>query len=251
MRIFIKYLLKFYLIKKTYRKIIIFLTTFFFLNKEKVKKINGYNLYLNITEYTSWLIYFTKYEEQEVRFVKKNLNNSDNCLDIGSNIGFFTILFASLSKKGLVYSFEADKENFDKLSKNIYLNKINNVKHFNKAVSNNSSYKYLVSTKDINSGGNYLSLTPNKKSKKVLTIDLNNSLLNNIFFKIVKIDVEGHEMKVLEGMSNILKKNVKFLIIETSDNFIEISDYLSKFGFVIFERYRLNSIFKKITGSVV
>tara|TARA_B100000989_G_scaffold290476_1_gene263676 strand:+ start:1074 stop:1763 length:690 start_codon:yes stop_codon:yes gene_type:complete len=223
----------------------IFLTTFYYFKKERIKDFDGYRLYLNITEYTSWLMYFTKYEEKEVKFVINNLKCDDNSLDIGSNIGFYTILFASLSKKGIVYSFEANSENFDKLSKNIKLNEINNVRHFNRAVSNDSSYKYLISTKDINAGGHYISLTPEKKYEKVHTIDLNNTLNKDIFFQIVKIDVEGHEIEVLKGMSNILKRNTKFLIIETSGNFREIKNYLTKFEFVVLKRYKLNSIFKK------
>lgn len=57
--------------------------------------------------------------------------------------------------------------------------------------------------------------------------------------------MEGHEIEVLKGMSNILKRNIEFLIIETSGNFREIKNYLTKFEFVVLKRYKLNSIFKK------
>ena len=59
-----------------------------------------------------------------------------------------------------------------------------------------------------------------KKIKKIKTkIDL------------IKIDVNGHELSVVKGLSKIIKRDKPALIIETGDDIKIIENYLKKYGF--------------------
>ena len=48
---------------------------------------------------------------------------------------------------------------------------------------------------------------------------------------LIKIDVNGHELSVVKGLSKIIKRDKPALIIETNDNIKIIENYLKKYGF--------------------
>lgn len=60
------------------------------------------------------------HEKEETEFIKSFITGDMVCVDIGANIGYFTILMAKQAKH--IYAFEADKSNFIQLRKNIELN---------------------------------------------------------------------------------------------------------------------------------
>ncbi len=63
----------------------------------------------------------------------------------------------------------------------------------------------------------------------------------------IKIDVEGHEMHVLHGMQNILKRSNCFLIIETGKEkgLKKITNFLKKFNYFIKKRFSINTLYAK------
>jgi ABC-type sulfate transport system substrate-binding protein len=56
------------------------------------------------------------YEEGETRFIQKSLKPSFTVVDIGANIGYYTLIMAGLAKH--VYAFEPEPKNFEMLEKN-------------------------------------------------------------------------------------------------------------------------------------
>ena len=68
------------------------------------------------------------YEELGTEIVKKEVKEGDIVIDIGANIGYFTLLFAKLvGPAGKVYSFEPEPSNFSILKKNVKVNEYRNV----------------------------------------------------------------------------------------------------------------------------
>ena len=72
-------------------------------------------------------------------------------MDVGANIGYFSLIVGSISKKGKVFSFEPDTQNFKLLEKNIAANNLTNIQTFQFAVSNTNDFVNIFSG-DANKG---------------------------------------------------------------------------------------------------
>ena len=146
--------------------------------------------------------------------VSNLLNKIDSFIDIGANDGVFlsnTYFFAKRDAFGLC--IEPSKCCFWKLRLNHILHP--KVKCINAATSNFNGFSDF---KEDGYEGLLSSITDSKKSStyKVKTLILKQIIKNNDRFKkadIVSIDVEGHELNVLDGAGNSLKE-VKIIIIE-------------------------------------
>tara|TARA_A100001037_G_C15096331_1_gene611649 strand:+ start:757 stop:1641 length:885 start_codon:yes stop_codon:yes gene_type:complete len=162
------------------------------------------------------------YGPASTRVVLENVKIGNAVVDLGANIGYYSLILAKLvGKEGKVFSFEPVPKNFSKLEKNIKLNNYSNVIAENMAISNfNGKTELFVSQKTI--GGSTLYEPKQIKSHQnflpisVSTMTLDNYLkskthIENIDF--LKIDIEGSEVNALKGATNILKNpNLKILI---------------------------------------
>lgn len=153
-----------------------------------------------------------------LNYVKLN----DVVYDIGANIGFFTIIAAKLvGPGGHVYAFEPISENINKLRHNININKFLNVTVFEKAVSKSSGKEKIFLTK--NSGGHTLSsggVPKNKIGEIMIDIVSIDEMVEDLKINppdIVKIDVEGAEYNVIDGMNKTIKKFRPLFIYEVDD----------------------------------
>ena len=170
------------------------------------------------------------YDYNNMNLIKVLLKDGMNFIDIGANIGSYTLI-ASEQKKVNVYSFEAHPKTFKSLLDNIRINNRSNVKAFNLAVSNNEGEVFF---------SNYTENSVNH----ILTEKENNSIvvkctrIETIFEKdqiipdIVKIDVEGSEINVLLGFGKYLKDVKVFFIESTELTEKRISDMLCLNNFI-------------------
>ncbi len=149
------------------------------------------------------------WEELTTEMFKKVVREGDTVLDLGANIGYFTLLAARLvGRSGRVFSFEPEPTNYNLLLKNIELNGYGNVVALQKAVSNTTGkVKLFLDSKDTGAHSIY---RPDGKSKfieveAVAPDDYFKDKVNKI--DVIKIDVEGAEMAALAGMDRILKEN--------------------------------------------
>ena len=142
------------------------------------------------------------YNYEETKLVKKLVKRKDIVLDIGANIGYFTLLMAKQAK--LVHAFEPEPRNFQVLKKNIELNKISNVKLHNIAIAetNGRTTLHLCET---NRGMHriYPSRWCTEGSNEVRTVRIDDIVQEADF---IKIDIEGAELGALKGMVKLLKK---------------------------------------------
>ena len=164
----------------------------------------------------------------DTEIIKRSINEGDIVVDLGANIGYYTLIAAKLvGNKGKVFSFEPEPKNFEILKKNVEINGYQNVILEQKAVSDVNEKTNLYLSQGIGTH----SLKPNQNTTmKTIPIESirlddyfkNLNLTNKINF--VKIDVEGAEFNVLSGMDNILKqsKNLK-LFTEFASDLIEES----------------------------
>lgn len=155
------------------------------------------------------------FEPFQNEIVKKYIKKGDIVLDLGANIGYYSLLLAKLvGEDGKVYSFEPEPSNFALLKKNIKINNYKNIIPINKAVSNkDGKIKLYLNEKDfgMHSTSDFYK---DSKSIEVESISLDS------FFKdkdkkvdFIKIDIEGAEGKAIKGMQGILKENGNIKIL--------------------------------------
>ncbi|MEM3638087.1 MAG: FkbM family methyltransferase [Conexivisphaerales archaeon] len=155
----------------------------------------------------------------DVYELKSYVKKDDCILDVGAHIGAFALLSSKLvGDGGLVLSFEPSKSNFSLLSKNLSINKRSNVRICNVAVGDVEGWSVLRIYN--RHGGNSFYARNDLKMvglERVRVTTVDNILMFNGIKKcdFAKIDVEGHELKVLEGMRKTLAKYHPRLHIET------------------------------------
>lgn len=189
--------------------------------------IDNIKMKLNITEYIQAYLYnFGSYELPTINYIKKNIKPNMTILDIGGNVGLMTLVFANqLKKTGKVFTFEPEPNNFSKLQHNIKLNEFSNIVLNQVAVSDsNSVLKFFLST-----GNNFgvHSLIYNEDLDQnfieVPTVKIDDFVLKNNISKVdmIKIDVEGAELDVINGMRDLLKRDKPILILEVVSKYLK------------------------------
>jgi len=172
------------------------------------------------------------YHPQMTKVFQGTVSKGMTYIDIGANIGYFTLIAAKIvGEEGEIFAFEPEPLNFDLLVKNIALNKYENVIPMQKAISNKDGTAKLFV--DRISFGSHSLITPGKDvhSFGQDTIEVEAQTLDSFFknytgkIDLVKIDVEGAELAVLEGMESIINQNKELIIITEF-----LPDGLSRFG---------------------
>ena len=166
----------------------------------------------------------------DFKIIKNNVKDGDNVIDLGANIGYFTLILAKLvGPTGKVFAFEPDPRNLALLKKNVEYNNYKNVIIVPKAVSNVND-KCTLYTGQKTFGQNKIYKPKKTKIQKFIPIDSEtvrlddffktNGLLDKISF--IKMDVEGAEFLALSGMKEILKlnKNIK-IFTEAEISYLE------------------------------
>ena len=75
--------------------------------------------YLENDRYIGQRIALEKYEPYETQLILRQAKVGDTVVDVGANIGYYTVLLADkIGKTGKIYAFEPDKTNFEILKKN-------------------------------------------------------------------------------------------------------------------------------------
>jgi FkbM family methyltransferase len=151
----------------------------------------------------------------ETGIVQSLVTKDDIVLDIGANVGYFTILLAGLAKH--VYAFEPSPDNFKQLQENT--KHLDNVEIYDIALSNEIGYKTLY-TCPTDNGMNRL--YDSQWCKDGDKIEVPVSTIDIIFIaghfphkiSFVKMDVEGYEYHVLTGMMNIIVRDHPIIMME-------------------------------------
>ena len=207
---------------------------------KKTKKFGKSFIYLPRS--LNLLININQYEKETFDFINKinpkiNLENS-SFVDIGGNIGLYSLYFKN-KYNSKIYIFEPDKDNATLLRKTKKINKFSNFIIYQKALSNKKIKKnFLID--DISGSTGTLSLDRNypqirmKLNKKIdVLCDRFDSFMGTIKkISWIKIDVEGHELQVVEGMTKLIKRDQPNLIIENNNrNIRKISEILRPFNY--------------------
>jgi FkbM family methyltransferase len=184
-----------------------------------------------------WL-YGEQFRAQDLQFLLELLRPGDTFIDVGANIGTHTICIgANLGASTKVYSFEPHPRIYSYLKKNVALNKLHNIHHFNVALGETEGMVTL--SDDMLDDRNYIVSASDGFSIPLRSLDSFGCMLTG--FPIVKLDVEGYELPVLKGASRTLK-GIRFLYLEVGDRHSkrfgysawELMEFLRQMGWHLF-----------------
>lgn len=198
-----------------------------------IKTPMGPWIYVNYWDHVEREIANGAYERRYMDIFCSKVKEGDVVVDVGAYVGIFSLLAAErVGSTGCVYAFEPVSRNYERLMRNLKLNQAENVKAYNFGLSDkNETLHFNVPRENPAEATLYESAVSEiSKSIKMQKDVVESSLkpfdqfymeegLNKV--DIVKIDVEGAELKVLKGMENILKSNDLMLFIEIFPPLIE------------------------------
>lgn len=210
---------------------------------------NGLKIKLNKNNYGDFFYYSEKSNMDLMKFIRKETKEGECVFDIGAQKGYITINLAkAVGSSGKVFTFEPDPRSFKLLEGNIKENHFGNCRAFNFALSDKNGIAEFNLTKTLG----WSSLFPNKTAEKdaaekvrveTRTID---SLMNDGKITVkradfVKIDCEGAELLVLQGMRSFLEKYHPMFWIEINKCSLEASKTkLSEiYDFLVKRKYHL------------
>lgn len=187
-----------------------------------VVDVLGFLMELDPNECVDGILWFSpnRYDQKEINFLFKNLSPNGVFVDVGSNIGFWSLRVARVFHESTIISIEANPNTFKILSKNVKLNRFFNIIPVNVGVSDEVGELPLYLHDKNNRGGDSFAshafarkcsvIVPVKPLYDVIT-ELN---LEKIDF--MKIDIEGFEEKVLHQFFRTAPKKIwpKFICAE-------------------------------------
>lgn len=167
--------------------------------------------------------------ERDMEIVKHFIVPGDSVVDIGANFGFYTAFLSDIAgDRGTVYSFEPIPLTFEVLSNNVQCLSLANVKTFNYAISEKDGSGVMVIPKWSASGDeNFYQAsvrTTATENDQFREVQVGLKKLDTFFsghekrITFIKIDVEGHELHVVEGAKSVINRYKPVLLIEVSGN---------------------------------
>ena len=172
---------------------------------------------------------YGEYTETEIDLLKNFIDAESVVYDVGGNIGYHTVAFASMAKE--VHSFEPNDRNYLLLEKNT--ENLNNVKLYHSACSNVVGESF-ISDYDTEKPGNYGECMMGDTGQPCKTVRIDDLDLPKP--DVIKIDVEGHELKVFQGMHETIIHHLPVIFYESmhGTGFDIIYDMLTKLGYHIY-----------------
>ncbi len=157
------------------------------------------------------------FEPEMVVLFKSLIQPNHTVLDIGANIGCTSILFGNIAEK--VYSFEPSPSTFSYLEKNVRSARLEQVIPVNVGLGKEAGTFELTFAKNNRSGGfvsNLMSASDGHEVEQIRIMKGDDFILERKISKIdfIKIDVEGFEMSVIQGLSATIERDRPVVALE-------------------------------------
>ena len=182
------------------------------------------------------------YEPISTRLILELLKKGETFVDVGANIGFFSLVVARNRPNVNVFAFEPNPKNYDVLRNNIAANHFTNVRAERLALSDASGTGALY----LHASDMSASLTPGFQDElssgrgsapvELTTIDAYFESPSSPVPAVIKVDVEGYEAAVLRGAHATLRKHGPDLVLEVLESYpADIVDMLSNLGYLFYQ----------------
>jgi len=216
-----------------------------------IKTPMGPSIYVNYWDYVEREIANGSYEKRYVDFFCSKVQKDDVVVDVGAYIGYFSLLASCrVFDKGCVYAFEPVPRNYERLMRNLKVNQAEHVKAYNFGLSDKNETLFINVPIENPAEATLYKITATEISQQInrkkFVVEARLKPFDEFYIEeglkkvnIIKIDVEGAELKVLKGMENTLKSNNIVLFIEIMPSLIkhievtvgELITFLNNCGF--------------------
>jgi FkbM family methyltransferase len=170
----------------------------------------GIRFECDLDDKLSRAIYFSGFEVPDIRALRRIVKRGDVVLDVGANIGYYSLLFAKW--RAVVHAFEPFPDTARKLHRNLDLNPTMTVSVWETALSDHVG-EISMSVPDMtNCGCNYVTSAAGAIQATTLDAFVDAHDLRQIDF--IKADVEGSEIAFLHGAVETIKRFRPKLMIE-------------------------------------
>jgi FkbM family methyltransferase len=177
----------------------------------KIPGLTGLKLYLDPRDnvLAPTIAVFGSWEATETTWFCRVVKPGDTIVDAGANVGYYTLIGSRLvGDKGKIYAFEPEPASFALLQKNVRLNGLTNVVLEQKALSNRKGLLKLFIAEQ--NKGDHRIYQPEGESRP--SVDVEAVRLDEYFkdskrgIDVIKIDTQGAEGLILEGMTGLLER---------------------------------------------
>lgn len=170
--------------------------------------IGGINFELRDEQPTDAMVVREMFEENVYRLNESMLPLGAIVLDLGANIGAFSLLAAKLQSDCTVYAYEPESANYKCLLRNIELNNAAQIKPYKFAVGAKAGVSNIIES----GGGSYLDPDTDGEQVTLVTLDaiIKEHKLDQV--DVLKIDVEGWENDIIIASKKLAQ--IKYIMIE-------------------------------------
>ena len=160
------------------------------------------------------LIHFGTREKDHIYILNKELSSGSVIIDLGANIGYYALMEANIvGNDGYIYALEPSPSNVDLLRKNVSLNNYNAIVEVFQMGGSNKTGKENFYTSEMSNLGTFSptryygksSMTKSSPTIFVKTINIPDFIVDKKTIDFIRMDIEGYEVEVFEGMMPLLK----------------------------------------------
>jgi len=207
--------------------------------KPRLVELDDFNIYIRKNDFfIGAVIANTKnYEPYVTNEIRQLLKPDMVFIDIGANIGYFSLLAAALvGPTGKVYAFEPNPDNCRMFEMSIKANGFENIQLFPYAVAEQKQ-QFNLDVGGTNSNGRIIDFSPNAVPGQatpmlIEAVTLDDTLPDLDRVDVIKLDIEGAEPRAWQGMQQIVKRFRPILVFEFSPELIPITSHVTAESFL-------------------
>jgi len=188
------------------------------------------------------IVNFGDYERKELEMMRNFIGLKSVVLDIGSNIGWYSLNYSRMAKKGRVFAYEPAPKIFKYLKENLELNGTKNIASFNFGLSDvNKTLTFYYDPK-LSGSTSLRRLHEDRKKIKIKckVKRLDDIKLGTKRIDFIKCDIEGAEIFAIKGGLKTIDKHKPVLFLEMLRKWArkfgyhpnDIIDLLSEYGYI-------------------
>lgn len=199
----------------------------------------------DLRDRTHVVMFCGTYESAETRMVRDHLKTGDVFVDIGAHVGWFAVLAArTVGPTGSVFAFEPYPPSAEMLRENIRLNSLSNVQLFESGAGDATGIAEVAEIAESETGSVTIGLGTEGEKFEVPINRLDSMLPPGCAPKLIKVDVEGYEQKVIKGGLQVFR-DADAVVIEIHQQALRrhgssetaVLDALRSAGFATFREF--------------
>jgi FkbM family methyltransferase len=190
------------------------------------------------------------YELEVTDVVRRKVAPGMNCLDLGANLGYFTVLLGSIvGPEGCVHAFEPFPSNYELLSRNVRENHLEAIAQLHRVAAHDKNEDCVLHFRadDLNDNFGSMFVAEDKHDTSYLaSLTCNGGRVDEMVpgglpIHFVKMDIEGGEVRALRGMTRILERDHPVIVVELNEQGLMNSGHKPEELIAILKSFGYNS----------